>query len=90
MIEKEMTPLLERHYNELHFDLYLRHKATGQFIGQSRLVDNTASALSLDSGPTPPTVRSLFLTFAEDCRANWLLMCHSPSEFEIYSELGEM
>lgn len=90
MSDKIMTPLLERHYGELHFDLYLRHRATGKFIGRTRLTDDTASALSFDSGPVPPTVRTLFLTFAEDCNANWLLMRHAPNEFEIHSELGEM
>ena len=90
MSEKRMTPLLEKHYGELKFDLRLKHRATGKFIGKGSLVDEQLDALVYDSGPVPPTVRTLFLTFAEDCSANWLLMRHAPNEFEIHSELGEM
>ena len=89
MSDKAMTPLLEKHYDDLHFDLRLKHKATGKFVGGSGLVDYR-EALTFDSGPEGMSTRALYLWFAEDAGANWLLTAHAAQEFEVESELGEM
>jgi hypothetical protein len=90
MSEKRMAPLLEKHYGELKFDLRLKHRATGKFIGKGSLVDEQLDALVYECGPKGMTVRAVFLWFAEDAGCNWLLSAHAAGEFEIVSELGEM
>jgi hypothetical protein len=85
----QLTPLIEKHFGELHFDLRLRHKETGKFVGIAGLVDYP-EALVFDSNPHGMTPRELYLWFAEDSGANWLLTAHAVQEFEVVSELGEM
>ncbi len=90
MTEPRLTPLIQKHYADLQFDLALRHTATGRFIGKSELVPEWERALIFTSGPEGRTARELYLWFAEDAGANWLLMAHAAQEFEVVSELGEM
>lgn len=82
--------MIEKHFSDLHFDLRLRHKETGKFVGDGGLVDDHASALIFDSNAHGMTTRALYLWFAEDAGANWLLTAHAVQEFEVVSELGEM
>lgn len=90
MIQPRLTPLIEKHYRDLKFDLALKHRATNQFIGKDGLVPAWECALLFESGPEGRSARELYLWFAEDADANWLLMQHSVQEFDVVSELGEM
>ena len=90
MTDVRLTPLIERHYGDLHFDLRLKHRETGLYVGPDGLEGAAHEALVYDSGPEGMTARELYLWFAEDAGANWLLMRHAVQEFEVVSELGEM
>jgi hypothetical protein len=87
MTQPLITPLIERHYSELSFNLFLQHRGTGKYVGTSGLVDRP-NAIMVRCGPAGASVRNLYLTIAEDLGANWLLMRHAPQDFDLVSELG--
>ena len=87
--EPTLTPLLLEHYDELQFDLRLRHKPTGKFVGDKGLVNTEREACYFTCGPRGESVEFLHAFFINDAGIQWIA-AHPAEEFEITSCLGEM
>ncbi len=84
-----LTPLVTKHFYDLSFELRLRHKVTGKYIGNNGYVDNAHEALFFESGPLGMTNFELHCFLIQDAGQNWLHQT-AAGEFEVESCLGEM
>ena len=84
-----MTELIARHYGELQFDLRLRHRPAGKFVGDKGPVDTDQEAAYFTTGPAGEDVAFLHHFFINDAGIQWIA-AHPAEEFEITSCLGEM
>jgi hypothetical protein len=84
-----LTPLIVKHFYDLSFELRLRHKVTGKYIGNNAYVDNAHEALFFEAGPFGMSNFELHCFLIQDAGQNWLHQT-AAGEFDVESSLGEM
>ena len=93
-VKPHLTPLIEKHFNDLQFDLRLKFKDdapkhAGKFVGQHGPVDTTGEALYFTAGPLGESRHFLVRWYIEDTGIEWLRNV-PEHHLEVISELGEM
>ena len=84
-----MTDLIRKHYDRLQFDLYLKHKPSGKWVGQNGLVEDKSDAVYFTSGPSGEDVAFLIKWNIEEADMGWMEN-EKAEDYEVVSELGEM
>ena len=89
-----LTPLIEKHFDDLQFDLRLRFKAdapqhAGKYVGAEGPVDQLHEALYYTAGPLGESRHFLVRFMIEDTGIEWLRSV-PERHLEVVSELGEM
>jgi hypothetical protein len=93
-LKPRMTPLIEKHFSELQFDLRLKFKDdapqhAGKYVGASGPVDGIHEALYFTCGPLGESRHFLVRWYIEDSGVEWLRNV-PERHLEVVSELGEM
>ena len=89
-----LTPLIEKHFHDLQFDLRLKFKDdapehAGKFVGERGPVDKVHEALYFTCGPLGESLHFLVRWYIEDTGIEWLRSV-PERHLEVVSELGEM
>lgn len=81
----ELTPLIIKHFDELQFDLRLRHKASKLFVGHRAFESMWCNALYFTCGPAGETTQFVYDFFIKDADISWLNE-YSAEDFEIFQQ----
>jgi hypothetical protein len=87
--KNKMTPLINEHFDKFKFNLMLKHKESGMYVGRDGLVNEHHRANYFECGAEGQTVKFLYDWEIEQCGNEWIEQ-YTHEEFVIESALGEM
>lgn len=82
MATPQLTPLIIENYNDLKFDLRLRHKASKLYVGHHEFKSHWRDALYFTCGPEGEEVQFIYDFFINDAGIIWIKQ-YPVDEFEL-------